>query len=48
MYFEGGSAAWALQDTCDSDSENTGTMIGAWIALKDIAANAHRFFACSK
>jgi phytanoyl-CoA hydroxylase len=44
MYFEGNPATWAHQDTYYLDSENLGQMVGAWIALEDIAPGAGRFF----
>lgn len=45
MYFEGNSETWEHQDTfyLDSDQEH---MIGTWIAMEDIAADAGRFFIC--
>jgi phytanoyl-CoA hydroxylase len=44
MYFEGNPATWAHQDTYYLDSEKLGLMVGAWIALEDIAPGAGRFF----
>lgn len=44
MYFEGNPATWAHQDTYYLDSERLGQMVGAWIALEDIAPGAGRFF----
>ena len=44
MYFEGNPSTWAHQDTYYLDSENLGQMVGAWIALEDIAPGAGRFF----
>jgi phytanoyl-CoA hydroxylase len=44
MYFEGNSATWAHQDAYYVDSAGPGGMIGAWIALEDIAAGAGRFY----
>jgi phytanoyl-CoA hydroxylase len=44
MYFEGNPSTWAHQDTYYLDSERPGGMIGAWIALEDIAPGAGRFF----
>jgi phytanoyl-CoA hydroxylase len=44
MYFEGNPATWAHQDTYYLDSEKLGQMVGAWIALEDIAPGAGRFF----
>lgn len=44
MYFEGSPATWAHQDTYYLDSEHIGCMVGAWIALEDIAPGAGRFF----
>ena len=46
MYFEGNSATWEHQDSYYLDSEEIGSMAGAWIALEDIAASAGRFFIC--
>jgi phytanoyl-CoA hydroxylase len=44
MYFEGNPSTWAHQDTYYLDSEKLGGMVGAWIALEDIAPGAGRFF----
>jgi phytanoyl-CoA hydroxylase len=44
MYFEGNPSTWAHQDTYYLDSERIGAMVGAWIALEDIAPGAGRFF----
>ena len=44
MYFEGNSATWAHQDAYYLDSAGPGGMVGAWVALEDIAAGAGRFF----
>lgn len=44
MYFEGNPSTWAHQDTYYLDGEPLGSMIGAWIALEDIAPGAGRFF----
>ncbi len=44
MYFEGNSATWAHQDTYYLDAAGPGGMLGAWIALEDIAAGAGRFY----
>jgi phytanoyl-CoA hydroxylase len=44
MYFEGNAGTWAHQDTYYLDSAGPGGMVGAWIALEDIAAGAGRFF----
>lgn len=46
MYFEGNSATWEHQDTYYLDSENSGRMAGAWVAIESIAAEAGRFFVC--
>ena len=46
MYFEGNSATWEHQYTYYLDSETSGRMAGAWIALEPIAAEAGRFFVC--
>ena len=44
MYFEGNPSTWAHQDTYYLDSEKLGMMVGAWVALEDIAPGAGRFF----
>jgi phytanoyl-CoA hydroxylase len=44
MYFEGNSATWEHQDSYYLDSEHIGSMVGAWVALEDIAPRAGRFF----
>jgi phytanoyl-CoA hydroxylase len=44
MYFEGNSATWAHQDAYYLDSAGPGGLIGAWIALEDIAPGAGRFY----
>lgn len=44
MYFEGNAATWAHQDAYYLDSAGPGGMVGAWIALEDIAAGAGRFY----
>ncbi len=44
MYFEGNSATWAHQDAYYLDSAGAGGLIGAWIALEDIAPGAGRFY----
>lgn len=44
MYFEGNPATWAHQDTYYLDADELGRMVGAWIALEDIAPGAGRFF----
>lgn len=46
MYFEGNSETWEHQDSYYLDSETIGELIGAWIAVEDIAATAGRFFIC--
>jgi phytanoyl-CoA hydroxylase len=46
MYFEGNSATWEHQDSYYLDSEITGEMAAAWIAIEDISARAGRFFIC--
>ncbi len=48
MYFEGNSATWAHRDAYYLDSAGPGGMLGAWIALEDIAAGAGRFYVCPK
>lgn len=44
MYFEGNPATWAHQDCYYLDSDREGSMIGAWVALEDIAVAAGRFY----
>jgi phytanoyl-CoA hydroxylase len=44
MYFEGNAGTWAHQDAYYLDSAGPGGMVGAWIALEDIAAGAGRFY----
>jgi phytanoyl-CoA hydroxylase len=44
MYFEGNAATWPHQDAYYLDSAEPGGMVGAWIALEDIAAGAGRFY----
>jgi phytanoyl-CoA hydroxylase len=46
IYFEGNSATWEHQDSYYLDSETSGEMAAAWIALEDITARAGRFFIC--
>lgn len=46
MYFEGNAATWEHQDSYYLDSEKTGRMAAAWIAIEDITAKAGRFFIC--
>ena len=48
MYFEGNSSTWEHQDSYYLDSERLGTMVGAWVALEDIHAEAGRFFVCPR
>lgn len=48
MYFEGNPATWPHQDTYYLDAEQLGRMVGAWIALEDIAPGAGRFFVYPK
>lgn len=44
MYFEGNPATWPHQDCYYLDSERSGGLIGAWIALEDIDERAGRFY----
>ena len=44
MYFEANPATWPHQDTYYLDSERPGGLLGAWIALEDIAEEAGRFY----
>ena len=48
MFFEGNPATWAHQDSYYLDSVDIGRMVGAWIAVEDIAPGAGRFFICPK
>jgi phytanoyl-CoA hydroxylase len=48
MYFEGNSTTWAHQDAYYLDSADPGGMLGAWIALEDIAPGAGRFYVYPK
>jgi phytanoyl-CoA hydroxylase len=48
MYFEGNSATPEHQDSYYLDSEESGEMVAAWIALETISAEAGRFFICPK
>lgn len=48
MYFEGNSATWEHQDSYYLDSETSGEMAAAWVAVEDISAKAGRFFICPK
>jgi len=44
MYFEANPATWPHQDCYYLDSECPGGMLGAWIALEEIEAEAGRFY----
>lgn len=44
MYFEANPATWPHQDSYYLDSERPGQLLGAWIALEDIAEEAGRFY----
>jgi phytanoyl-CoA hydroxylase len=44
MYFEGNPVTWAHQDTYYLDSIEVGRMVGAWLAMEDIAPGAGRFY----
>lgn len=46
LYFEGNESTPEHQDSYFVDSEDDGEMVGAWIALEDINADAGRFFLC--
>jgi len=48
MYFEGNSVTWEHQDSYYLDDERIGKMVGVWIALEDIKADAGRFFVIPK
>ena len=48
IYFEGNTTTWEHQDSYYLDDEETGNLIGAWLALEDIQADAGRFFVCNK
>lgn len=44
MYFDGNQKTWAHRDSHYLDSEQTGRMIGVWVAAEDIHPEAGRFF----
>lgn len=44
MLFEANPATWPHQDCYYLDSERPGELLGAWIALEDIAQEAGRFY----
>lgn len=44
MYFEGNPATWPHQDGYYLDSQPSGMLVGAWIALEDIDERAGRFY----
>ncbi len=44
MYFDGNQTTWAHRDGHYIDSEQTGCMIGVWVAAEDIHPEAGRFF----
>ncbi|MGE3290358.1 MAG: phytanoyl-CoA dioxygenase family protein [Geminicoccaceae bacterium] len=44
MYFDGNQKTWAHRDSHYIDSEETGRMIGVWIAAEDIDPGAGRFY----
>ena len=44
MYFDGNQTTWAHRDGHYIDSQQTGSMIGAWVAAEDIHPEAGRFF----
>ena len=44
MYFEGNPVTPPHQDSYYLDAEQIGQMVGAWVALEDIAPGAGRFF----
>jgi len=44
MYFEGNPATWPHQDCYYLDDDSPGRLLGAWIALEDIAEEAGRFY----
>jgi phytanoyl-CoA hydroxylase len=46
LYFEGNESTPEHQDSFFVDSEDEGEMVGAWIALEDINADAGRSFLC--
>jgi phytanoyl-CoA hydroxylase len=44
MYFDGNQTTWAHRDGHYIDSEQTGAMVGVWVAAEDIHPDAGRFF----
>jgi phytanoyl-CoA hydroxylase len=44
MYFDGNQKTWAHRDSHYIDAEETGRMIGVWIAAEDIDPGAGRFY----
>ncbi|HET6518540.1 MAG TPA: phytanoyl-CoA dioxygenase family protein [Geminicoccaceae bacterium] len=44
MYFDGNQETWAHRDSHYIDAEQTGRMIGVWIAAEDIHPGAGRFY----
>jgi phytanoyl-CoA hydroxylase len=44
MYFDGNQKTWAHRDSHYIDSEETGRMIGVWVAAEDIDPGAGRFY----
>jgi phytanoyl-CoA hydroxylase len=44
MYFEANPATWPHQDCYYLDDDSPGRLLGAWIALEDIAEEAGRFY----
>lgn len=44
MYFDANQATWAHRDSHYIDSEQTGSMLGVWVAVDDIHPGAGRFY----
>ena len=44
MYFDGNQKTWAHRDSHYIDAEETGRMIGVWIAAEDIDPGAGPFY----
>lgn len=44
MYFDGNQKTWAHRDSHYIDAEQTGRMLGVWIAAEDIDPEAGRFY----
>jgi phytanoyl-CoA hydroxylase len=44
MYFDANQATWAHRDSHYIDSEETGRMLGVWVAVDDVHPGAGRFY----